>query len=101
MHYAASRFSSSLHKQVGVTNCLVSVQKNCTKIHTMALNIDYFDILPTDRWLGGAGVYWLTFNSSALMIEDFLYFHLSVGKPFWLHLPGGCNLPGSEWETWR
>ena len=56
----------------------------------MALNIDYFDILPTDRWLGGAGVYWLTLNSSALMIEVFMYFHLSVGKPFWLHLPGGC-----------
>ena len=37
----------------------------------MALNIDYFDILPTDRWLGGAGVYWLAFNSSALMIEVF------------------------------
>ena len=56
----------------------------------MALNIDYFDILLTDRWLGDAGVYWLTFISSALMIEVFLYFHLSVVKPFWLHLPGGC-----------
>ena len=26
MHYAASRFSSSLHKQVGATNCLVLIQ---------------------------------------------------------------------------
>ena len=39
-------------------NAWYQYTNNCTKIHTMALNMNYFDILRTDSWLGGAGEYW-------------------------------------------